>query len=327
MASSPRFSRRNFLGRLATATLATPLLGSGLQAQERTAPRAPASDNAPTEPGPLHVFSKPFHSFSYDETAAVIAEAGFAGIDYTVRPGGHVAPDSVAADLPRAVAAARAAGLRTDMMVTGITSLETPHARDVLRTAASLGITTYRLGFLRYDFKLGVHATLARLKPALRALADFNASLGLHGAIQNHSGLTQVGALGWDLHALLSDVDPRWLGCQYDVRHAVTACGQSWPITLEILRPWIRSTAWKDFRWAQAPGQQSVVNVPLGEGIVDFALYREKVRELRVGGPRSVHFEYAPFEPIPTVSPPERRAQLLTAMQRDRRTLQSWFDA
>jgi sugar phosphate isomerase/epimerase len=119
------------------------------------------------------------------------------------------------------------------------------------------------------------------------------------------------------LHELLRDLDPRWLGCQYDIRHAVTAAGQSWPVTLELLHPWVRTTAWKDFRWRQSPGKQEVENVPIGEGVVDFPAYLERARGFGVGGPRSVHLEYPPFEGGPALTPAERRPLLVAGLRRD----------
>lgn len=309
------WTRRDFLTSCAGFAAAA---GVAAGARADGMPQSPVpTSSAGGDNGVLHVFSKPLQWLDYDQTAALAAEAGLAGIDYSVRPGGHVDPARVKADLPRAVAAARAAGLKVEMITTGIVSLGTPHAPEVLACAADLGIRVYRLGNYDYDFKAGVQASLDRIKPALRELADLNARLGLHGAIQNHTGTARVGGSGWDIYELVRDLDPRFLGCQYDINHATAVSGQSWPVTMQLLAPWIRSLDIKDLRWVQSPGKQAVEHVPLGEGIVDFPRYFERVHALGIRGPRSLHFEYAPFERGPALPATEKRAAFLAAMRRD----------
>ena len=84
-ASSPTLvSRRDFVSRLALAGAALPLVGAtsaAVAAEKKMAAAAPAS----TGPTTIHVFSKPMHMMSHAETAKLIAECGYGGIDYTVR--------------------------------------------------------------------------------------------------------------------------------------------------------------------------------------------------------------------------------------------------
>ena len=56
------------------------------------------------------MFSKTLHWISdYQILANTVAEMGFDGIDLTVRPEGHVLPEKVILDLPKAVQAAKIA--------------------------------------------------------------------------------------------------------------------------------------------------------------------------------------------------------------------------
>jgi sugar phosphate isomerase/epimerase len=300
---------------MAAAGAALPL--AGLTSSAHAADPKPAASRA-AGPTNIHVFSKPMHMMSHAETAKLLAECGFGGIDYTVRvPQGHVLPEKVQEDLPRAIDAAHAAGLKVEMITTEITSVRDKHAEAVLRTAAKHGVKYYRVGNWSYDAKLGVEGTLAKLRPVIKEFAAFNESLGLHGAIQNHAG-TRVGSAIWDLHELLRDVDPRWFGLQYDIRHATAEGGQSWPLPLKLLHPWIRCTDIKDFKWQQSPGKAAIENVPLGEGVVPFDAYFKLVRELNISGPISMHFEYPPFERAPaSLSASDRRTQITAAMRKD----------
>src|SRR5580658_9527426 len=70
----------------------------------------------------LCMFSKHFPELSYDDLGKTCRDLGFAGIDLTVRAKGHVLPERVAEDLPRAVDALRKAGLEVPMITTDLTS-------------------------------------------------------------------------------------------------------------------------------------------------------------------------------------------------------------
>ncbi len=311
-------TRREFVGLLAAAGAALPLAGltaTARGAETKTAP-APAT-TASGGPTAIHVFSKPMHTMSHAETAKLLAEVGFGGIDYTVRVAqGHVLPTKVEEDLPRAVEAAHKAGLKVEMITTDIVNARDPLTEKVLRTAAKHGVKIYRLGNWSYDMKAGVRQTIDKLKPTLKELADLNASIGIHGALQNHAG-TRIGSPLWDLYELLRDLDPKAIGVQYDIRHAVVEGGQAWPLALRMLAPWIRCTDLKDFKWEQSPGKAVIENVPIGEGIVPFDAYFKLVAELKITGPISVHLEYPPFERAPNMPADEKRTKFVAAMKKD----------
>jgi sugar phosphate isomerase/epimerase len=319
-------SRREFLARVAltgaAASLASAALAaentSGAGAAGATANTAASANTAAQTAAPcVHVFSKPLQHLTYAETAALLAECGYGGIDYPVRAGGHVTPAKVADDLPRAIEAAHQAGLKVEMITTDVVNARAPFVEPVLRTAAKHGVKFYRLGNFNYDAKLGVLESLDKHAATLKELAALNASLGLHGAIQNHAG-TRVGSPVWDLRYLVRELDPQWIGVQYDIRHGTTEGGQSWPLGLKLLAPWIRCTDVKDFRWEQSPGKATIEGTPLGEGIVPLDAYYKLYRELGLGGPISVHLEYPPFEHGPKfASPAEQRAAFAAALKKD----------
>lgn len=328
---SPAVSRRNFVRRAAAAAVLLPLVRvtPGLHAAEPKSATAPSEAgklvaapgattwSKPGKVGTVHVFSKPLQHLSYAETAALLAETGYSGIDLPVRANGHVLPEKVDEDLPRAIEAAHKAGLKIEMITTDIVSVQSKLAEPVLRAAAKHGVKFYRLGNLPYDAKLGVMESLQKLKAQFRELAQLNASLGVHGAYQNHSG-TRVGSPVWDLYELLRELDPRAIGVQFDIRHATTEGGQSWPLGLKLLAPWIKCTDVKDFKWAQSPGKATVEGTALGEGIVPLDAYFKLYRELGIEGPISVHLEYPPFERGPKFeTPAEQRAVFVTALKKD----------
>lgn len=325
-----RSSRREFIARTSAAAAAFPLLGAlaapASAAEKEKTHNRPLVAAAASGSTCIHVFSKPLQAFSYEVTAAMLAEAGYGGIDYSVRPGGHVIPEKVEADLPRAVEAARKAGLRVEMITTAIIDAEDAHTARILKVAADCGVKCYRLGWVSYDEKLGIWPSLQKVRKQLHALAGLNEKLGLHGAYQNHAG-ARVGGPVWDLYEILRDVDPRYLGCQYDVRHAVVEGASSWSLGMKLLSPWIRCTDIKDFKWKQDGRRWVVDNVPLGEGMVEFDRYFALVKQLGITGPMSVHFEYPPFERTKHGPDLEERRKLFTPLLRqDFQTLRAWLN-
>ncbi len=299
-------TRREFLSTTATAAVAT--LGA------RRAVAAPPSAAAAFS---VSVFSKHLQYLDYRTLAETVAEAGFDGIDLTVRPAGHVLPERVADDLPKAVETARAAGVSVPMMTTALTSAHDPHAEAILRTAARLGIRDYRLGNLDYDRSRGIIGTLEALRSPLRDLAALNESCGIRGGCQNHAG-ERVGAAVWDLYLLLKDVGSSWLGCQYDIRHAVIEGGTSWVNGLRVIAPFVHTIDVKDGHWARTEkGWQALVD-PLGEGAVDLLAFFRLLAEVGVRAPISMHFEY-PFPEVGSLA--ERRRAAVALMRRDREVL------
>ena len=321
-------SRRKFLRESVAATAG---LTSGLAAAG--SPVLPGVDFSKPDrvshrpPAPLKVciFSKQLHWLDYPHLAATAAEVGFDGVDLTVRRDGHVLPERVAADLPKAVDAVRKAGLEVYMLTTALSEATQPHAETILKTAAGLGIRSYRTGWLDYGPDLDVPANLDVFRRKLAGLAALNKKYGIRGEYQNHAG-THLGGPLWDLWAVLKDLDPQWIGCQYDIRHAVVEGANSWPLGLQLLRPYIRTLDIKDFRWIEKNGKSTVENVPLGAGTVDFPKYLGLVKAYGLPGPLSLHLEYplgGAESGAKTLSIP--REQVIAAMRQDLRTLRTWL--
>lgn len=239
----------------------------------------------------LHVFSKHLQFLNYPDMANAAAELGFDGVDLTVRHGGHVLPERVKEDLPKAVEAIKKAGLLADMMATNVNNAWDREYRDVLQTASKLGIKWYRLGYFRLDPKNKVSDELADFNRQMRQLAKLNQSLGLQGGYQNHAG-NYVGSNIWEIWQILEGTPEDALGCQYDIRHAVVEGGLSWPTGLRLIQSRINCLVLKDFVWKKEGDKWKVMNVPLGQGMVDFQAYFKLLKSYQIDVPISIHFEY-----------------------------------
>ena len=237
------------------------------------------------------MFSKQLQFLDYHELADTIAELGFASADLTVRAGGHVEPARVERDLPRIVAALTAVGCPPRLMATDISDADHELTRPVLETAAALGIRHYRPAYYQYPETGPLPEALAEISARARRLSELSAELGISASYQNHAG-RMVGAQVWEVWSLLRDANPAGMGCQYDIRHATVEGGLSWANGLRLLAPRITTLVLKDVRWGVVRDRWWTVNVPLGEGMVDFGAYFGLLRDYGIDIPISLHCEY-----------------------------------
>jgi sugar phosphate isomerase/epimerase len=240
---------------------------------------------------PIAIFTKPLDDFELAFMAETLAMSGIDGFDLSVRPKGRVEPERVTDDLQKVIEVGKKHNLTTEMMVSAITDARDVNTERVLKTAASLGIKHYRLGYYDYDFKKGIRESLDEIKKKLELLAQLNKSIGIQGGYQNHSG-TKVGAPLWDVSELLRGLPVESISSQFDVRHAVTEGASSWILAIRLLNKNIGSLAIKDFTWEVANHKAKVVSVPLGDGIVDFNLFFSTLKELNITKPITLHVEY-----------------------------------
>lgn len=284
-------SRRNFITRslLATAGISASLKAAGEVSDDTKSSAEDLSDPAAFT---INIFSKNLHWLDYASMASAAALMGFEGVDLTVRPEGHVEPERVSEDLPKAVNAVRNAGLNVHMITTAINDPSHPHTEPILKAAGALGISYYRMGWIPYDDQKSMDDNLKSFRARMTKLAALNKKYGIHGDYQNHSGLS-FGSPVWDLWMILKDLDPKWIGSQYDILHATVEGANSWPLGLKLLKPYVRTMDIKDFQWMKNDGQWRAEVVPLGEGMVDYRKYLKLIKDYSISGPLSIHYEYA----------------------------------
>lgn len=275
--------RRNFIKTTGLSVTGISLAGTGTAGSIR---------NGKAVKRPVCAFTKCLQFLTFDQMGEVLAKLGFDGADVPVRPGGQIEPKNVKTELSQAVKTLRKHGVEIPMMVTAITDPSEPFAMETLQAAADSGIRYYRMGWLAYEFSKSIQENLDTYRRNFEKLAKVNEKLGIHGGYQNHSG-THVGAPVWDLYELLKDLDPRYMGVQYDIRHAVTEAGYSWKLGMKRIEPWIRTIDIKDFVWGKNPnGTWKHQNVPLGEGMINFDEFLKEYADLKIEAPVSIHYEY-----------------------------------
>lgn len=277
-----KITRKHFLASGAMATAGMALNMKGLA-------QAGRKDNNKMK---VCVFSKHLQWLNYHDMAMAAADMGFDGVDLSVRAKGHVLPERVAEDLPKAIAAVRKAGLEVYIISTDIVDANDPLTDKVLKTAAGLQIVNYRTGWFTYQKELDIPANIEIFKTRLSGLQQINKKYGLHADYQNHSG-EGFGSSIWDLWLSIKELDPKYIGSQYDIYHATVAGAYSWPVGLELIHKYVHTTDIKDFRWEKKEGKWKLTPVPLGDGMVDLSKYLGLVKKYNIPGPVTLHCDYS----------------------------------
>ena len=249
----------------------------------------------------FHVFSKMFQppvTKSPEALCELFAAAGYDGIQWTVRKGGHATPENARAELPRLVKVAESFGLKCESICTGIVDGDNSESVKIAKVAADSGIGQMRVGYYFYDEKSETFAqSMRRFKRSFAALAAIGERCGIKAAYQNHStwGPAIFGGVVWDIYEIIRDLDPRWIGIEYDPMHAYFETYESWRHGFELVAPWMSSIDLKDFNHRPDPKnvkRTKKAMVAAGDGIVPWGEVRRLVEANGVDPLYILHFEY-----------------------------------
>jgi sugar phosphate isomerase/epimerase len=258
------------------------------------------------------LFSKHLPELGPGALGRAVKDAGFDGVDLTVRPQGHVAPERAVEDLPRAIEAIAAHGIKVPMITTELTSADSPTARPILQTAAKHGVRYFKTGYWRFTASPDVRAQVAAAGEAVAGLAALARDCGIELGFHNHTAY--IGAALWDIAPALDRLDAKWAGYYFDPRHAVAeGGGGAWKSAAQLAAARLKMVALKDFYWEKAATGWRIRDCALGTGMVDWPWFAGILRQHRFAGPISMHFEYE----IAGSTPAERTRHTLDAATRD----------
>ncbi|MDF2721775.1 MAG: sugar phosphate isomerase/epimerase [Paenibacillus sp.] len=242
------------------------------------------------------MFSKMLQEWTMEETALCARQLGFDGIDLTCREGGHIVPEQVKRELPRAVKLFAEQGLEVAMLTTSITSAEQKGGKETIEAAARCGVPFIKLGYWKLSGFGNAKQDLNRMRcdlDELEALAKANGVcllLHLHG----NRYLNANPALLW---MLLADRDSRCIGAYADPGNmAVEGALYGWKLGLDLLAPYIRMVAFKNFLFEKNAGsvcaEWTPKLCPLQDGIVQYPQLFELLKAIEYDGYVSIHSEY-----------------------------------
>ena len=206
---------------------------AGVMAVPAASPAA-ALESSPRKPcrGSVCMFSKSVPQLNWVELGKTTKEAGFDGVDLSVRSDGHVLPERAAVDLPKAITAIRGEGMEVSMLTTGLLDLNSPGARPILEIAGKLSVPHVKPGYYAYRTTNpfdDLREAGRRFRGPVKLAKENGVQIGYH----NHPDW--VGGFTWDTVNLLEPLDPRWIGCYSDLGHASVGEGDDeWRIAANI---------------------------------------------------------------------------------------------
>jgi L-ribulose-5-phosphate 3-epimerase len=301
-------TRRVFMEAASGAVLAALATGKASAA----AARSEAAVAAPAAGAPSYCFfSKHLPDLNWTDLAAATIDMGFDGIDLTVRAKGHVPPERVAEDLPRALDAIRAKGATVPMITTELTSANHPTANAIFAAAGKAGIKLAKVGYWKYALK-DVREEVAAMGRDLAGLAELAKQHGVAIGIHNHE--RNIGSTLWEIAPYIDKLDAQAIGYYFDPRHAfIEGGGVGWKAATLLAAPRMKMISVKDAFWEKGPKGWAIRNCPMGEGMVDWPWFAAAVTQSGFAGPISLHVEYN----IPGATPEELRRNMMTAAKRD----------
>jgi len=244
-------SRRRFLAGAAAATAAA-------AQPPRQPPRA--------RTGPvLCLFSRMLPEVDYPELGPILNGLGFDGCDLSVQPDGTVKPSQTAVDMVRAVESLNGDGLDLPVITTSFLSVTEPFARNVLAVAGGSGVPFFRTGYSRYPA-----ARLMDRRNEIYSLAAYGRAAGMGMGVPYPAA-----------QALIGDLDPQWVGWDFDTALAADA-------SLAVALPRLRMMVLRDV----GREKDQVTPCPLGEGIVDWQALFTGLAKSRFSGPLTLQIDY-----------------------------------
>lgn len=264
-----------------------PLLGENVLTYASSGSSFHANKNS--QP-PLHLFTKVLQWVPLQDLPQTVRDMGFAGIDIAVRGNGHFTVGDLKAKLPQLVAGCARLGMDAPILTTELIGDNLREMEEFLKIVSGEGVRHYRMGWLKYQGQ-EVMAELNAYNGRLKKLAELHRKYQVQGHYQNHAG-NGVGGSVWELLYLLEGIDPRQIGIQFDLRHAVVEGYRSWETAFQVIKDKITTLDIKDFKWENSKGKDRPVTVPLGKGNVDFTKITSSAAFESPHVPKILHVEH-----------------------------------
>jgi sugar phosphate isomerase/epimerase len=244
------------------------------------------------------LFTDNLADLSIPQACAGAKEAGFDGLDLTLRPGGHVRPENAEMGLSAARQAADASGMAIPMVSTGLTDADSPHAEAIFAAAAHYGARRLKLGYWEYRPFGTLANQVSEARARLERLAQLGRKYHVLPCVHCHSGrfIASGGAM---LYLILRDFDPADVGAYVDPMHMTIEGGRAgWEMGLDLVAPWLALVGIKNFRWL--PGERDRAGqqrfrweyCPLADGQAPLPEFVAYLKQLKYDGIVSLHSEY-----------------------------------
>ena len=242
------------------------------------------------------LFTDNLADLSIPQACTGAKDAGFDGLDLTLRPGGHVRPEN--AEMGLSVhEAVDAAGMTIPMVSTAITDADSPHAEAIFAAAAHYGARRLKLGYWEYR-PFGRSPTRSRRPGQAQEARQARPQYQVLPCVHCHSGrfIASGGAM---LYLILRDFDPADVGAYVDPMHmtiegAAAGGGDETRLGRTLACPGRGQELPMASRGHYAAGQQRFrwEYCPLADGQAPLPEFVAYLKQLKYDGIVSLHSEY-----------------------------------
>jgi sugar phosphate isomerase/epimerase len=239
------------------------------------------------------LYSQHLIKVEYEAVGMVLRDLGFDGCDLAVVPGSHIPPEQAGSDLMRGIEAISGVGLEVPLISTSVTSGNDPNGRQILSIAGFMGIPLFRPGYWRYGNAPNRAVRLAEVQREILGLASVARAYNIATALHNSTG-DCVGAGLSDLNGILRNIDPRWVGYDFDPGFATETAGVDGADGLMgLAMPKLKAVTVRDFTWNKdKPDDRKATPCPLGEGMVNWRPFFTALARARFVGPITIEVRY-----------------------------------
>jgi sugar phosphate isomerase/epimerase len=289
-------TRREILAGIAAAGLAAAQQQPPATTPSTGAPDGPRVPRPRTPPKPrttpvVCLYSQHLIKVEYEAVGMVLRELGFDGCDLAVVPGSHIPPERAGSDLMRGIEAISGVGLEVPIISTSVTSANDPDGRQILGIAGFMGIPLVRPGYWKYGHTPNREVRLAEVQREILGLASIARAYNIATALHNSSG-DCVGAGLSDFNGILRNIDPRWVGYDFDPGFATETAGvEAFVGLMGLAMPKLKAVTVCDVTWNKdKPDARKAC--PLGEGLVDWRQFFTALARARFVGPITIQVRY-----------------------------------
>ncbi len=237
----------------------------------------------------LGVYSLITPDYTIEESAELVAEMGYEGIEWTVdyqnavwdgKSKWHISTDDLEGTTRRAREAAEKNGLTIAGLGTGGDCFDEKRIALNMKVANLVGAPAIRVMAPRYDGSVHFDKLFSRARDAYAEVEDMAREAGVRALIELHHGLISCSASG--TRRLLEGRDPEWVAAMFDPGNMVHEGMENWKMGCEILGPYLKHVHVKDAMWVRdAQGQWTVEHASFADGVIN---WREVIGALKSVG-------------------------------------------
>jgi len=244
------------------------------------------------------VFTVMMPEYSPDETAKILGDMGFDGVEWRVErvvEKGHektsywgynrstVDLATIVESAPKVKLLAERVGLEISCLATYLGVGQVEEARRAMRAARAMDCPYVRVGAPRYDGTRNYNELYEEAVDNVRKIEGIAREEGVTALLEIHMGNIMPSA--GLAHRIVSNFDPDHVGVIYDPGNMVYEGYEQWKMGMELLGHYLRHVHVKNSAWSrERTGAWGAEAARLDEGIVDWKRVADDLRAIGYDG-------------------------------------------